>query len=101
MTVFLYIIYSNSKDRYYVGHSDNLLRRIPEHNAGQCKSTRSGIPWILVYSKPFNSRAEAMKEEYRIKKMKSRKYIEKLIAEYYSPVSASRLYYARCSQCLG
>jgi len=80
MTVFLYIIYSKSKNRYYVGHSDNLLRRIPEHNAGQCKATRFGLPWTLVYSKSFNSRADAMKEEYRIKKMKSRKFIERLIA---------------------
>ena len=90
MTVFLYIIYSNSKDRYYVGHSDNLLRRIPEHNSKQCKATKTGIPWTLVYSKPCNSRADAMKEELKIKRMKSRKFIEKLIADYYSPVSASR-----------
>jgi putative endonuclease len=80
MTVFLYIIYSNSKDRYYVGHSDNLLRRIPEHNAARCKATKFGVPWTLVFSKSFNSRAEAMKEEYRIKRMKSRKFIERLIA---------------------
>jgi len=80
MTVFLYIIYSNSKDRYYVGHSDNLLRRIPEHNAARCIASKFGVPWTLVFSKSFNSRAEAMKEEYRIKRMKSRKYIERLIA---------------------
>ena len=88
MKVFLYIIYSNSKDRYYVGHSDNLLRRIPEHNSGQCKSTKYGTPWELVYSKLFNSRSEAMKEEYKIKRMKSKKYIEKLITDYYKTIAA-------------
>jgi len=51
-----------------------------EHNSAQSKSTKAGIPWTLVYSKPLNSRSEAIKEEIRIKKMKSRKYIERLIA---------------------
>ena len=80
MPYYIYILYSKSKNRYYVGHSDNLLRRIPEHNAARCKATKFGVPWILVFSKSFNSRAEAMKEEYGIKKMKSRKFIERFIA---------------------
>ena len=80
MTVFLYINYSKSLDRYYTGHTDNLLRRIPEHNAARCKATKFGVPWTLVFSKSFNLRAEAMKEEYKIKRMKSRKFIERLIA---------------------
>jgi putative endonuclease len=50
-----------------------------EHNSAQSKSTKAGIPWKLVYSTPFNSRSEAAKEETRIKKMKSRKFIEQLI----------------------
>jgi len=80
MIYYLYIIYSKSFNRYYTGHTDNLIRRLHEHNSGHTKSTKAGIPWSLVYSKSFNSKSEAMKEEYRIKKMKSRIFIEKLIA---------------------
>jgi putative endonuclease len=79
MTYHLYILYSKSLDKYYVGHTNNLTRRLSEHNSGQTKSTRSGKPWILVYTDEFNSNLEANKEEIKIKKMKSRKYIESLI----------------------
>ena len=42
-------------------------------------ATKYGTPWILKYTEHFKSRAEALKRELYIKKMKSRKYIESLI----------------------
>jgi putative endonuclease len=79
MAYHLYIIFSKSFNRYYIGHTNNLQRRLTEHNAGQTKSTRYGIPWTLVYTKQFDSNIEANQEELRLKKMKSRRYIENLI----------------------
>ena len=79
MPFILYILYSASLDIFYVGHTNNLERRLPEHNSGQTKSTRAGKPWTLVYTKGFKTKKEAYAEERRIKKMKSRKYIEQLI----------------------
>jgi len=80
MPYYIYIIYSKSLNRYYIGHSNNINRGLIEHNSAQSKSTKADIPWTLVYSKHFNSRSEAAKEETRIKRMKSRKFIERLIA---------------------
>ena len=45
------------------------------------KFTSTGIPWIIVYKENFESLAIAKKREQEIKKMKSRKYIEKLVAQ--------------------
>jgi len=78
---FTYILYSEILDSYYVGSCNNLDERLRRHNAGHSLSTRKGIPWNVVYQKEFLTKAEAMKEEYRIKKQKSRIFIEKLIAE--------------------
>ncbi len=77
----VYILYSNSKDKYYIGHTDDLLRRFPEHNTGQCKATKYGVPWIVAFTQVFATRAAAVKFELKIKRMKSRRYIEKLIRE--------------------
>ncbi len=74
MLYFVYIIYSASRDRYYTGHTDNLVRRIDQHNCGYSSSTKSGIPWQLMYTEEFQTRNEAMKREYEIKSKKSRKY---------------------------
>jgi len=76
----VYILYSKKLDRYYIGHTGNLEDRIERHNQGRSKSTKAGVPWILVYQERLENKPEAYKREMTIKKMKSRKYIEKLIA---------------------
>ncbi len=79
MKFFVYILYSEKVKRYYIGHTQNLERRLIEHNSGQNKSTKYGIPWKHVFTKEFSSRSEAMKYEIKIKRMKSKKFIENLI----------------------
>jgi putative endonuclease len=76
---YLYILKSEKSGKYYIGHTNDLDRRIKEHNSGQTKSTRAGVPWEPVYVKEYETNIEAGKEELRLKRMKSRKYIEKLI----------------------
>ncbi|MBC8491601.1 MAG: GIY-YIG nuclease family protein [Candidatus Marinimicrobia bacterium] len=79
MDFYVYIIYSKSRDKYYIGYTHDLNLRLVHHNDGWTRSTKSGIPWKLVYSEKFESRSQAMKREKEIKCMKSRKYIESLI----------------------
>ena len=74
-----YILYSATRDRYYIGSTNNLDRRLREHNSGHTKSTRSGKPWDLVFSKKFDSPVEAHRFEFSIKRQKSRRYIQSLI----------------------
>jgi putative endonuclease len=78
---YIYILYSQSADRYYIGHTDDLVRRIEEHNNIIKNSYTSKFrPWILKASFPVSeSRGEARKIEFYLKKMKSRFLIEKLI----------------------
>ncbi|GAB5524077.1 MAG: hypothetical protein Roseis2KO_19490 [Roseivirga sp.] len=77
---YVYIIYSEGRDRYYVGSCDQLDRRISDHNAGRSKYTKSGKPWTLKYHEVYATRQEARQREREIKKKKSRKYIEFLIS---------------------
>ena len=76
---FVYILYSSSRNSYYIGHTENIHHRLEYHNNGYNKSTKSGIPWILVHEEKFNTRSDAMKREMEIKSKKSKKYIEWLI----------------------
>jgi len=79
MQGFLYILFSNKIDKYYVGSTNDLERRLYEHNIGHSVFTKTGVPWSLVFSKPFDSLENARKEELRIKKCISRKYIENYV----------------------
>ncbi len=76
---YTYILYSVKLNKYYIGSTDNLERRLAEHNRGKGNFTKTGIPWVLSYSKIFETRNEAVGFEKYIKKRKSREYIENLI----------------------
>ncbi len=77
----LYILHSKSLDRYYVGYTNDLERRLGEHNRIKGKYTDAGIPWILVYTESFNSKKDAMNRERFIKSRKSKNFIIELIAQ--------------------
>ncbi len=76
---FIYILYSNKIDKYYVGYTKDLNLRIQRHNSGWSRYTKSGIPWDLVYFESYATKIEAIHREKEIKRRKSRKYIEDLI----------------------
>ena len=81
MHFFIYILFSQSTNKYYVGHSEDPIRRLSEHNCGiHQKSTTSGRPWELkAVFEVQGDRGQALKVEGFIKKQKSRKLIELLI----------------------
>lgn len=65
----------------YTGWTNNLEKRIKNHNTGKgAKYTKTRTPVTLVYYETFLTKQEAMKREYAIKQMK-RKDKEKLIDE--------------------
>ncbi len=72
-----YILYSTSKDKYYVGHTNDLERRLYEHNLNR---TLGANDWQVKFAKPFQTRAEAMAMERTIKSKKRRAFIEHLIS---------------------
>jgi len=78
---YVYIIYSQLKNRYYTGYSSDPEERLVEHNLGATPSTRPGRPWTLVFTEEFESKTAAILREKEIKRMKSRKYIESLLGK--------------------
>ena len=78
---FLYILKSLANDRYYVGSTNNLERRLKEHNTGKSKYTKLTKPFILVFKKEYKSVKEARFIEGKLKKFKSKNIIDKIIKE--------------------
>ena len=63
------MIVSKKDNRYtsYVGYTNNLEGRLKKHNEGKgAKSTR-GKKWLLIDSKKFKNKKDAMKYEYFLK----------------------------------
>jgi len=81
MDGFVYIIYSEKNDKYYVGSTINIDNRLNEHNSGRNKSTRSGIPWEIKFYFRCGAVRTARQIEHKIKKKKSRKILEQIIKD--------------------
>ncbi len=78
---FTYILYSQKLDKFYIGSTDNLDRRLMEHNRGKGNYTKNGVPWELIFREVYETRRAAVQREKYIKGRKSRAYIEDLIKE--------------------
>lgn len=64
---FVYILLTKN-NTLYCGYTDNVEKRFKQHQEGKgAKYTRANKPLKIVYQKEFNTKEEALKEEYRIK----------------------------------
>ncbi len=74
-----YVLKNLTTGRNYIGSTNNLERRIKEHNRGQTKSTRREGIWVLVYSEQHTSQIEAKNREKVIKSYKGGNAFKELL----------------------
>lgn len=70
---YMYIIQSRKDGSYYVGMTSDIIKRLAYHNAGKVRSTKARIPFELIYSETFSTRAEAREREKYLKSYKGSK----------------------------
>ena len=71
MPYFVYLIVSkikNKKRSSYVGYTGDLKKRLDLHNSGKGAKFTRGKKWKLVYYEKYDSKSDAMKNEYILKK---------------------------------
>lgn len=80
---YTYIIESITNQRWYIGHTNDIDRRLSEHNSGQNKSTKGKGPWKLIFLRSFNNNLDANKFELKFKKLRNKKFIEDEYSEFF------------------
>lgn len=76
---YVYILESLKNGRYYTGYTNNLERRLLEHNKGLTKSIKYLRPLRLIYKEDYSSRAEAAKREKFLKSGKGREFRKEIL----------------------
>lgn len=63
----VYVLRNIKGDRLYIGFTDDIKRRLAEHNSGKTKSTKEYGPWEVVYVEEVNTIKEAREREKYLK----------------------------------
>jgi len=80
MTYYVYMILTKIDNRYisYVGYTNNLKKRLIQHNNSKGAKFTRGKFWNLIYSKKYLTRKDAMKNEFKLKKDRIKRNLIKL-----------------------
>jgi putative endonuclease len=59
--------------------TDNLKRRLSQHNSGGCFYTKRYKPWRVIYTEEFDNREDARNREKYLKSCAGRKYLKNFV----------------------
>ena len=78
----VYVLYSKSFQKIYVGFTSDLSIRLKYHNELSSKGwTKRYRPWVVAYVEEFQSKKDAMAREKELKSYRGREFIWKLVYE--------------------
>ena len=78
---FVYLLKSKKDNKYYIGQTNNINRRLSEHNSRREKSTKHRAPFELIGYEVYKTRNKARWREYQLKKSahKRREFISRFV----------------------
>ncbi len=71
----VYVLKSLNSGKHYVGFTENMQRRLREHNAGKSKFTSGHLPWKIIYTEEVTDRILAREREKYLKTAAGKKFL--------------------------
>ena len=75
----VYVLTNFDSSRRYVGHTNNIKRRLQEHNSGHTRSTKNQ-KCRVIYQEQLEDRPSARKREKYLKSAAGRRYLQTILA---------------------
>jgi putative endonuclease len=76
---FVYILHSKKDGKLYIGLTNNISRRIEEHNSGRVSATKGRRPLVLVHLENYLDRKQAVEREKFFKSGQGRELLKDLL----------------------
>ena len=73
-----YLLFSEKDNKTYLGSTDDIERRVTEHNNGKTSSTKNRRPLKLIYQEEFETLMEARNREKFLKTRIGRKELKNI-----------------------
>ena len=65
---YFYVLRSQKDKNLYLGYTNDLRRRVKEHNLGEVQATKERRPFECVYYEAYKSEKDARERERQIKR---------------------------------
>ena len=75
----VYVLKAENYKKSYVGYTDDLPRRLDEHNRGQSSYTSKFRPWKIIYGEEFVTKKEAISRERFLKSQGGRRFLKNVV----------------------
>jgi len=79
---YVYVLKSEKDGNWYTGWTNDLRRRLSEHNQGKSRSTKARVPFKLIYYEACVDRADAKRRERYLKTAWGKRYIKSRLSNY-------------------
>lgn len=73
---YVYVLKSEKSGQWYTGSTDNLRKRVSQHNKKQSTWTKGGVPWTLIYYEACLDEADARQREQYLKSGFGKRYLK-------------------------
>jgi len=80
---YVYILQTEYNNETYIGCTNDLKRRVVEHNSGQVQSTKHKIPFTLIHYEAFINQKDAFERERFLKTGWGKRFIAKNLRYYF------------------
>jgi putative endonuclease len=79
---YVYILKRKQDGKFYVGYTENIMKRVELHNTGKIESTKWRRPFELVYYEASLSKEDALHREKYLKTSYGKRYILNRLKRY-------------------
>jgi putative endonuclease len=80
---YVYILQSQVKNRLYIGRTNDLKRRVTEHNTGQNVSTKAYKPWTLIFYEAYINFDDSKRRERYLKTTQGHQAIKRMLSSHF------------------
>ena len=81
---YIYVLESSKNKNLYFGHTNDLKKRLREHNCGKNFSTKTHIPWDIIYYEACLEKEDAARRERYLKTTQGKKMLKLRLKKYFN-----------------
>ena len=79
---YVYVLRSLRDGNHYTGYSDDLKRRLAEHQAGRVTATCQRLPVELIYCEACRTQSDATRREKYLKSAWGKRFLKSRLRDY-------------------